>query len=265
MLAAATYLAAQFRAVRITFNSLFGLDQDSLVGVLLIFSLIQLFEWTGGLIAVAYTDVMQAVFMGLAFVVLPITVASMYGTLGDLDMDIFPKPELFQTPDRVDQYLLFNSIMTSAGFFTMPHAMQRIYAARDVSALRVGFGAMVLAIVLLSFPAIITGILSVGVLVPRGVENPPSVLSALINQLVEDNKGLGVFVGVIAFTASLSGIISTSDSLIIAMSQVLTQEVVQPHMKNVTTGKLTCVARATSLLIVLGTGTLAMTGSQRCV
>ena len=66
------FLAAQVMALRQTMNSIFGLEVDAVYPMLLLMTIILLFEWAGGLGSVAITDVIQGGVMLLSFFLLPI-------------------------------------------------------------------------------------------------------------------------------------------------------------------------------------------------
>lgn len=78
-------------------------------------------------------------------------------------------------------------------------------------------------------------------------ETPSSPFTAILDKVM----GLGGFpkgVGIIAFTASLAAIMSTADSLIIAISQLVTAEIVYPIRPNSSPKQIAWIGRGVSLL-----------------
>ena len=103
---------------------------------------------------------------------------------------------------------------------------------------------------LTAFVGVFIGTMGVQMLYDAGNEDPPSPFTAILEQFL----ALGGFpeaVGVIALTASLAAIMSTADSLIIAISQLITVEVIWPSKPDASQSQLTWLARLSSLLAVI--------------
>lgn len=118
------YLAAQVVAIKGTFNSIFELDADATYPVVIIMTLILLFEWAGGLNSVALTDTIQAIIMVLSFIVLPSVIVKNWGGWSALDPESYPKPEFYQTPSTESQWGFWQFSLINFSFFTLPHLMQ---------------------------------------------------------------------------------------------------------------------------------------------
>lgn len=210
------YLSAQVISIKGTFNSLFELDPDSPVGVIIIFVLIILFEWTGGLVSVASTDAIQGIVMSLAFLALPVVIHRNFGGWSDLDPATYPEPTFYQNPTAKTQWLMWNFGLVNVGFFSLPHLLQRTYAARDLKSLKWGYSALAVGAWFTWMPGIFLGTMGVKILADAGIENPSSPFAAILEQIMSIG-GFPEAVGVIAFTASLAAIMSTADSIIIAI------------------------------------------------
>ena len=72
----------------------------------------------------------------------------------------------------------------------------------------------------------------------------------ILSKNVSWSSGFAYVIGVIALTSSLAAIMSTTDSLIIAISQLITVEVIWPLRPNGTQRQLAWSGRITSLLSV---------------
>lgn len=70
LFAGIVFLSAQVMSARSIFNVLFNLDSDNPIGVIMIFGLMLIFEWTGGLVCVVLTDGIQCVLMVTAVALL---------------------------------------------------------------------------------------------------------------------------------------------------------------------------------------------------
>ena len=125
--------------------------------------------------------------------------------------------------------------------------MQRLYAARDLATLRFSWTIMAAGPWATMFVSIFLGTVGVQILGGADVASPFSAI-------LEEIMGLGGFAqasATIAFTASLAAIMSTADSLIIAISQLITAEVVYPLRPKATPGEITFAGRIVSLFTVI--------------
>jgi Na+/proline symporter len=91
VLTSVIYVAAQVNALKSTFNSMFGIDPESPVAVIIMFIIILAFEWAGGLSSVALTDAVQGFIMILSFLMLSGVVKKNFGGWSDLDPVTYPK------------------------------------------------------------------------------------------------------------------------------------------------------------------------------
>lgn len=154
------YLTAQVLAVKSTFNAIFGLEPENPYGVVVIMMIVLIFEWIGGLSSVALTDSIQSVVMCISFLVIPAVMKRHFGGWAELDLSEYPRPEFYQTFSKEEQWSFWqvsmhgryfdlefgSSPMTllqlsliNFSFFTLPHFIQRNYAARDLKALKAGY------------------------------------------------------------------------------------------------------------------------------
>jgi Na+/proline symporter len=111
---------------------------------------------------------------------------------------------------------MWNFGLVNVGFFSLPHLLQRTYAARDLTSLKWGYSSLSVGAFFTWLPGIFLGTVGVQMLADAGVENPSSPFASVLEQVMALG-GFAEVVGVIAFTASLAAIMSTADSIIIAI------------------------------------------------
>jgi Na+/proline symporter len=111
---------------------MFNLSPDSAYPVVVIMAIILIFEWVGGLSSVALTDCVQAVVMIFTFISVPLVIMSKFYGWKDIDPYEYPIPEYYQTPSRETQWDFWQFSFINFSFFTLPHLMQRTYAAADL-------------------------------------------------------------------------------------------------------------------------------------
>ena len=221
-------LTAQCTAIRTVFNSILGVDAGSPYAVLGASAAILVFEWSGGLHCVAFTDAVQGTVMALCFVVLPIVVATSFGGWDSLDWRTYPRPSFYQTPSMEDQGLFWSFSISNVAFFTLPHMLQRTYAASSTRALKIGYRTLAISPWLTVIPGVFLGTVGVQMLADKGEDLFPSSPLASILTNVLDQGGFAYAIGVVATTATLAAIMSTADSLLISVSHLITCEVVYP-------------------------------------
>jgi Na+/proline symporter len=111
---------------------MFNLSPDSAYPVVIIMAIILAFEWVGGLSSVALTDCIQAVIMVFTFIAVPCVLKTSFFGWNSLDPYEYPRPEYYQTPSRETQWGFWQFSFINFSFFTLPHLMQRTYAATDL-------------------------------------------------------------------------------------------------------------------------------------
>lgn len=243
------YLSAQVVAIKSTFNSVFELDADSTYPAILIMGLILAFEWVGGLNSVALTDCVQAVVMSVSFITIPAILLKHFGGWRDLDPETYPRPEYYQTLSTADQWEFWQFSIVNLSFFTLPHLMQRTYAARSPASLKIGYGFMTLSPWLTTLIGVAMGTIGVSILADEdgNPTSPPNAFAAILEEIMD----LGTFpeiAGSVAFTAALAATMSTADSLTIAISQLVTVEVVFPLSPHMSASEITFLGKFVSLV-----------------
>ena len=242
------YLAGQCTAIRSTFNSIFGLDPNSVVAVILISGIILIFEFVGGLTSVAITDTIQASLMILCFILLSAVIKARYGGWTDLDWEEYPNPSHYQTPTPDSAFLFWSFVFTtSCQQFTLPQFLQRTYAARSPRAIKIGLGLLTMGPYVLMLPAIFAGTMGVQILADEGIDNPSSPIAAILEVLMKAG-GFPYAVAVVMYTASLAAIMSTADSILIAVSHLVTAEVIYPLVPDAKPSRIRFFGRLVSLL-----------------
>ena len=257
---ACIYLAAQMSAIHSTFNSMFNIDVDNPTAVILIGITIVVLEWAGGLNSVAWTDALQGILMVFGFVLLGSVLSEEHGGWRSLDPTTYPRPQMYQVPSSETQLDMWCFMTTTFGFFTLPHLMQRTYAASSMRALKCGYAVMALGPWFCQLIGIVAG--GVGVEALRdayadvGAE-PSSPFTAIVESLM-DASGFGYFAGLLILTASLAAIMSTADSLLIAISQLATTELFYPLWPRATPRQVTHVAHGASLVAMVAATAIAL-------
>lgn len=154
------YLAAQVTAIKLTFNSMFGIDPNNVYPVIIIMFVTLIFECIGGLNSVALTDSIQAVIMLFAFTSIPIIMVVNFGGWRDLTPSTYPQPTFYQTISQDAQVNFWQFSFINFAFFTLPHFIQRIYAVKDLSSLKLGYAVLTVGPWIAGFVGVFIGTVS---------------------------------------------------------------------------------------------------------
>ncbi|KAL7547136.1 hypothetical protein ACHAWF_010458 [Thalassiosira exigua] len=241
------YLIAQVVAIKNTFNAMYNLDPEATFPTIIIMLLILCFEWMGGLSSVAITDSIQAFIIILSFLCLPIIVRKHFGGWVGLDPNTYPRPDFYQTPTKEEQWQFWQFALINSSFFTLPQFVQRNYSAKDLASLRFGWYVMTIGPWATMFVSAYVG--TVGVNILKEDPDTTSPITSILGKVIELG-GFAEAVGVIALTASVAAIMSTADSLIIAISQLVTAEICYPIKPNFTPRQIAWCGRGASVLTV---------------
>jgi Na+/proline symporter len=126
---------------------------------------------------------------------------------------------------------------------------QRTYAAKDLRSMKMGYTALTIGAWFTLFVGVFMGTVGVNMLVSEDGEaqNPANPFTAIMEEVM-NLGGFAKGAGVIAVTASLAAIMSTADSLVIAISQLVTVEIIYPLTPRSSPSQITWCGRLVSLL-----------------
>jgi Na+/proline symporter len=194
--------------------------------------------------------------MIVACLCLPIIVNKYYGGWTALTPETYPRPDFYRTPSRREQFDFWQFTISTVSLFTLPHLLQRTYAAKDLNALKTAHVTMAGGIWFLMVGAVYIGTMAVMILGTETSdgkvvynEDMESPFTKLLNRVI-DIGGFPRIVGLLTITASLAAITSTVDSVLVAISQLITEEIFYPLKPQAAPRDMAWVGRAVSLVAV---------------
>ena len=125
--------------------------------------------------------------------------------------------------------------------------MQRTYAARDLKSLKYAYTTLTCGMWFMMMVGVFIGTVGVQMLADAGVTAGESPYADIITQVLQRGK-FANFVGLLNITAALAAIMSTADSLLIAISQLVTEEIAYPMRPNASPEEMAWVGRGASLV-----------------
>ena len=192
--------------------------------VLLTFVVI-VYETVGGMRAVAWTDCVQGVMLLVGLAGLLLAVVPTPAHLAELTAAVAAAdPEKVAVPGWDVSRNWFSTILL-IGFSgaVYPHAIQRIYAARDAATLKRAFSVMVFLPLVTTGVMFMVGILAIGELPAGG--DADQVMPALLTAW--STRSVLLFgLCVMVITAVVAAVMSTADSVLLSLSSILAKDIV---------------------------------------
>lgn len=222
------YVAAQMTAAGKAFDAAFSLPYW--LGVLAGAFIILTYTVTGGFRAICWTDIIQATFMFVALIGMPLIVLSSLGGYGSFlsKVDLVDSNMLTFTYGTVGFAMVgfvVGLLGIGLGYPGQPHILARFMAARDSSAIKRGSTIALTWMILVYLGAIFFGLFAkvhFGVLA-----DPEQALPLAVGEFLPPI--LGGFV----IAAIVSAICSTADSQLIVVSTLISRDVVPRFKKRV--------------------------------
>lgn len=219
------YLYAQFLAMGHMAYRMSDGQVPFWVGVVGLAAVIGLYETLGGMRSVAWTDVVQGVMLFLGLLVVLAVAWHAAGSLDGLSRDLLEhRPKLVRVPSwQVCGKWASSIVLLGVGAAVYPHAIQRIYAARDSTALRRSLRVMVCMPLFTTFVVFVIGILAHGIVSHETDFSTDEVMPALLAVLFKHGT-LARWATVVVLTSGLAAIMSTADSALLSLSSILSRD-----------------------------------------
>ena len=254
------YLLAQLMAMGHITAGLSGGAVPYWVGVVLLALVVLVYETVGGMRAVAWTDTLQ----GLMLVV-GLTGLLLAATPTPTHLAAVTQWLAIEAPEKVavpgwDVCRNWVSTLVLIGFSgaVYPHAIQRIYAARDSTALKRSFSVMVFLPLITTGAVFLVGVLATEQLAGAGPIEPDQVLPLLLTQWGESSPVLYAL-SLLVIVAVVSAIMSTADSVLLSLSSILAKDVLGTTiLRGAGEARLTRAGKRLSWVLIAGLVAVAL-------
>ena len=220
------YLLAQLMAMGHITAGLSGGAVPYWVGVVLLTLVVLVYETVGGMRAVAWTDTLQGLMLVVGLTGLLVAASATPTHLATVtEWLATDAPEKVAVPGW-DVCRNWVSTLVLIGFSgaVYPHAIQRIYAARDSAALKRSFSVMVFLPLVTTGSVFLVGVLAIEQLAGAGPIEADQVLPLLLTEWGESSPILYAL-SLLVIVAVVSAIMSTADSVLLSLSSILAKDV----------------------------------------
>lgn len=229
---------------------------QGIIGVSLV---MVIYETLGGMRSVAWTDVIQGILLMAGCIVIFFMIEYQYGGLSAAaEYLISSRPDLWIPPNPEQKRLWLSTIiMVFFGISIYPHAIQRIYAARDANTLRRSFQVMVFMPMVTTFFMIVVGVVGIARFPGLSKEASEQITMLLLNDMAEHTPVIGIFF-ILFITAAVAAIMSTVDSALLSLSSLFTQDIYRQIRPDASQSHLTVMGKIFSWAITACVAYLAI-------
>ncbi|SDL10433.1 sodium:solute symporter family protein [Halarsenatibacter silvermanii] len=227
-------------------------------GVLFLVVIMLLYEWLGGMQAVAIADTFNGVLLLLGVFGLLFFSFTVIGGLGEAtEFAAQNFPDRVGAPDTTSAVNWLSMLMLTAFGATMyPHAIQRIYAAESEATLKKSFKRMAWMPFLTTGVVFVVGIIGLKEFPGLG-EMEAEELIGMMAARIAGQSGFHYFLMLLLFCGIMGAIMSTADSIILAISSLISNDLYARHInpdasekKQVLVGKIGGIVLVGLLILV---------------
>ena len=248
------YLLAQLMAMGHITAGLSGGAVPYWVGVVLLTLVVLVYETVGGMRAVAWTDTLQGLMLVVGLTGLLVAASATPAHLASVTAWLATDaPEKVAVPGW-DVCRNWVSTLVLIGFSgaVYPHAIQRIYAARDSVALKRSFSVMVFLPLVTTGSVFLVGVLAIEQLAGAGPIEADQVLPLLLTEWGESSPILYAL-SLLVIVAVVSAIMSTADSVLLSLSSILAKDVLGTTvLRGADEARLTRAGKTLSWVLIAG-------------
>lgn len=227
--------------------------QVSFVNAIIILSLIMvIYETLGGMRSVAWTDMLQGILLLFGVIVIFYIIYKQYGGLNGISSQLqINRPDFWTPPDWSAKRLWLSTILVvSIGVSVYPHAIQRIYSAKDSSTLRKSLQLMVFMPFVTTLFMVIVGIVGASQIEGLDRNNSEQISILLLVDLAEKIPNISWLI-VMFLAAAIAAIMSTVDSALLAISSTVTQDLFRKIKPDSSQKELLLFGKSISWVIML--------------
>ena len=223
IIALGNYIVTNLKAIGIIVEASTGGAVSFVNGIILLSLIMVIYETLGGMRSVAWTDVIQGILLLLGVVFIFVLVQVYYGGL--ISSQIKTNTDFWAPPDWSEKRLWFSTIIILfAGISVYPHAIQRIYSAKDESSLKRSLQIMVFMPFVTTLFIITVGIVGASQFPGFSGRDTEHITLLILSDLAQKNPVVSPAL-VLFISAAIAAIMSTVDSALLAISSLSTQDI----------------------------------------
>lgn len=214
------YLSAGMIGIGVLLESLFGLNYY--IGLLLTVCVVVAYTLVGGFVAVAWTDLVQGMFLLLVILIVPaLALFRMDGFNEIANLATMKNVSLSILPDNDPLAwlsMLLLAFSWGVGYFGMPHVVTKFMSIKSPSELNKSKWLGMSWQLVVLFAAVMVGVIAIGFF-PEGLSDPQMVFVEMVKSLFPP------FLAGFILCAVLAASLSTMDSQILVCASVVSEDI----------------------------------------
>lgn len=229
-----------------------GGSMSALQGIIILSVIILIYETLGGLRSVAWTDVLQGVLLLVGCtIIFTVTIANLGGIGGAAEKLQEARPDFWAPLDGKGCLAWVSKVLiVSTGFALYPQAIQRIYAARSSKTLKRSLQVMVFMPLVTTLLMVTIGLL--GNISHPGLDRDSSEgITMLVLGDFAATHPAAMWVTYIFIAAVVAAIMSTADSVLLAIASSATQDLLRPIIRSDDQRRLTLYGKVISTTVMV--------------
>jgi SSS family solute:Na+ symporter/sodium/pantothenate symporter len=210
------------------------------------------YETMGGMRSVAWTDVTQGVILLISLGFIAFALFFHLGGPGGVAESLESvRPNIWDPPSIKEKITWLSSVLLFFfGISMYPHAVQRIYAAKDEKTLRRSLQVMSFMPLFTTFFLVLLGIMAISIFPSlERVESDRTTL-LMLGKLMDELPALAIM-GPLLVAAVIAATMSTIDSALLAISSMVTNDFYRTKYPNSNSKTLTRVGKMTSIIVMV--------------
>ncbi len=221
------------------------------MGIILLSLIMIIYETLGGMRSVAWTDAVQGILLLIGVITIFIVIQFQYGSLPEIAEKVkMSKPEFWMPPDMVQKNLWLSTIILFMfGVSVYPHAIQRIYSARNAKILKRSLQLMIFMPLVTTFFMFVVGIVGVTVFPGLSRQGSDEITLHLLRDIAGNIEGIDLLL-VLFISAAVAAIMSTVDSALLAISSLFTEDLYKRYTSVKNEAALTMTGKIFSWIVM---------------
>ena len=228
----ANYILEQLVAMGHAVEALSGGRITFMTGVVVLVFVMLVYESLGGMRSVAWTDVIQGLLLfGGCSVILYIVLTTEGGLVAASETIREQDPVKLEAPTAAGLRVWVSRILLLGfGVSVYPHAIQRIFAARNLGTLRYSLSGMAFMPFLTTLLAFLLGLIAISRFQGLSGFDSDKVTLYMLADIISMNA-FTYWLGVIVLVALVAAIMSTSDSALLSIQSMLTKDIYKVYFR----------------------------------
>ncbi|MFQ5963374.1 MAG: sodium:solute symporter [Candidatus Scalinduaceae bacterium] len=246
-----SYILTNLKAIGYIVESSTGGVVPFAWGVIAMALIMVIYETLGGMRSVAWTDAIQGILLLSGCIFIFMVVEYQYGALSATALKLKNiRPDFWLPPDAEYKRIWFSTLMiVFFGIPLYPHAIQRIYAAKNEKTLARSFMIMVFMPLVTTLFIVIIGIVGAAQFTGLNKGESEQIILILLTDMAKHLPGIGMLL-VLFLCAAVAAIMSTIDSALLSISSFFTQDIYRRLRPNSKQEQLTKTGKIISWLVM---------------